>query len=133
MYADNQIQLNIGRVTWARNKIDAGRHMSGFLINLPHFHCSLRHPWNKAALRNQHNRCCRQKANRSSLIFIAKQNNCTRFSKNSGAQIFKAWSPFLVLTAIISIWGIPTAKLTLTGHYESANTFLKPLTLLDPS
>ncbi len=29
----------------------------------------------------------------------------------SGGQIFKAWSPFIVLTGIISIWGIPAIKL----------------------
>ncbi|WP_413307451.1 lactate permease LctP family transporter [Bacillus sp. 1P10SD] len=44
---------------------------------------------------------------------------------NTGGQIFKAWSPFLVLTAIISVWGIPTVKLALTGHYEGANAILK--------
>ncbi|MDR6121763.1 lactate permease [Bacillus sp. SLBN-46] len=44
---------------------------------------------------------------------------------NTAGQIFKAWSPFLVLTAIISVWGIPTVKLALTGHYEGANPFLK--------
>ena len=43
----------------------------------------------------------------------------------TGGQIFKAWSPFLVLTAIISVWGIPTIKLALTGHYEGANAILK--------
>jgi lactate permease len=43
----------------------------------------------------------------------------------TGGQIFKAWSPFLVLTGIISLWGIPTIKLALTGHYEGANGILK--------
>lgn len=43
----------------------------------------------------------------------------------TGAQIFKAWSPFLVLTGIISLWGIPTIKLALTGHYEGSNAILK--------
>ncbi|UIO40070.1 lactate permease LctP family transporter [Brevibacillus brevis] len=46
--------------------------------------------------------------------------------KNSKApfttgQIFKAWSPFLVLTAFISIWGIPIVKKALVGKYEGAN------------
>lgn len=46
--------------------------------------------------------------------------------KNSKApfttgQIFKAWSPFLVLTAFISIWGIPTVKKALVGKYEGVN------------
>jgi len=46
---------------------------------------------------------------------------------NTGAQVFKAWSPFLVLTAIISVWGIPTIKLALTGHYEGSNALLKAI------
>jgi lactate permease len=46
---------------------------------------------------------------------------------NTGAQVFKAWSPFLVLTAIISVWGIPTIKLALTGHYEGSNAVLKAI------
>lgn len=45
----------------------------------------------------------------------------------TGGQIFKAWSPFLVLTGIISVWGIPTIKLALTGHYEGANAILKAI------
>lgn len=44
---------------------------------------------------------------------------------DTGAQVFKAWSPFLILTAIISVWGIPTIKLALTGHYEGTNAILK--------
>jgi lactate permease len=42
-------------------------------------------------------------------------------------EVFKAWSPFLVLTAFISIWGIPSIKQALTGHYEGANGLLKLL------
>jgi lactate permease len=45
----------------------------------------------------------------------------------TGGQIFKAWSPFLVLTAIISLWGIPTIKLALTGAYVGENVILKIL------
>ncbi|PLR83967.1 MULTISPECIES: L-lactate permease [Bacillus] len=45
----------------------------------------------------------------------------------TGGQIFKAWSPFLVLTAVISLWGIPTLKLALTGHYEGTNAVLKAI------
>ncbi|MGG1678945.1 L-lactate permease [Neobacillus sp. NRS-1170] len=45
----------------------------------------------------------------------------------SGGQIIKAWSPFLVLTGIISVWGIPTIKLALTGHYEGTNAILKAI------
>ncbi|WP_374721446.1 L-lactate permease [Peribacillus tepidiphilus] len=43
----------------------------------------------------------------------------------TGGQIFKAWSPFLVLTATISLWGIPQIKLALQGHYEGTNAILK--------
>ncbi|MDN3016106.1 L-lactate permease [Paenibacillus sp. BSR1-1] len=50
--------------------------------------------------------------------------------KYSGGQIFKAWSPFLVLTAFITIWGIPTVKLALTGHYEGTNAILKAVNTL---
>lgn len=42
-----------------------------------------------------------------------------------GGQIFKAWSPFLLLTAMISVWGIPSVKSALTGHYEGSAVFLK--------
>ncbi|MDR6121780.1 lactate permease [Bacillus sp. SLBN-46] len=50
--------------------------------------------------------------------------------KYTGGQIFKAWSPFLVLTAFITIWGIPTIKLALTGHYEGSNVILKAVNSL---
>ncbi|EWH20627.1 L-lactate permease [Bacillus haynesii] len=42
----------------------------------------------------------------------------------SAGQIFKAWTPFLLLTAMVSIWGIPAVKQALTGHYESSNPLL---------
>ncbi|WP_409290265.1 L-lactate permease [Peribacillus sp. SCS-37] len=45
----------------------------------------------------------------------------------TGGQIFKAWSPFLVLTGVISIWGIPAVKLALTGHYEGTNPLLSAI------
>jgi len=45
-------------------------------------------------------------------------------------EIFHAWSPFLVLTAFISLWGIPTVKLALSGHYEGTNIILKSLNKL---
>jgi lactate permease len=47
--------------------------------------------------------------------------------KYTGGQIFKAWSPFLLLTGIITLWGMPTIKLALTGHYEGANAILKAI------
>ncbi|ALC91193.1 lactate permease [Bacillus sp. FJAT-18017] len=47
--------------------------------------------------------------------------------KYTPRQIFKAWSPFLILTAIISLWGIPTIKQALTGIYAGENVILKAL------
>lgn len=48
----------------------------------------------------------------------------------TGGQVFKAWSPFLVLTAFISLWGIPVVKQAITGHYEGANVILKGVNAL---
>ncbi|MDE8563385.1 L-lactate permease [Anoxybacillus rupiensis] len=45
----------------------------------------------------------------------------------TSGEVFKAWSPFLVLTLFISIWGIPQMKAALTGHYEGTNVILKAL------
>ncbi|MGM9924453.1 MAG: L-lactate permease [Bacillus sp. (in: firmicutes)] len=45
----------------------------------------------------------------------------------TGIQIFKAWSPFLILTGTITIWGIPAFKSALQGHYEGTNALLKAL------
>ncbi|WP_438447724.1 L-lactate permease [Gorillibacterium sp. sgz5001074] len=45
--------------------------------------------------------------------------------KYTGGQIFRAWSPFLVLTALISVWGVPTFKKALTGKYDGANELLR--------
>ncbi|MCY8003862.1 L-lactate permease LutP [Bacillus haynesii] len=42
----------------------------------------------------------------------------------SAGQIFKAWTPFLLLTAMVSIWGIPAVKQALTGHYQGSNSLL---------
>ncbi|MCM3125586.1 lactate permease LctP family transporter [Mesobacillus sp. AQ2] len=53
--------------------------------------------------------------------------------QNTGAQVFKAWSPFLILTAIISVWGIPSIKLALIGHYEGTNSILKAINSLGHS
>lgn len=44
---------------------------------------------------------------------------------HTGGEVFKAWSPFLVLTAFISLWGIPQVKAVLTGNYEGTNGLLK--------
>jgi lactate permease len=45
----------------------------------------------------------------------------------TSGEVFKAWSPFLVLTLFISIWGVPQMKAALTGHYEGTNVMLKAL------
>ncbi|WFA04674.1 L-lactate permease LutP [Bacillus sp. HSf4] len=42
----------------------------------------------------------------------------------SPGQIFKAWTPFLLLTAMVSLWGIPSVKQALVGHYQGANPVL---------
>lgn len=49
---------------------------------------------------------------------------------HTGGQVFKAWSPFLVLTAFISLWGIPVVKQAITGHYEGTNVILKGVNAL---
>ncbi|WP_077211305.1 L-lactate permease [Bacillus dakarensis] len=51
-------------------------------------------------------------------------------SQFTGAQIFKAWSPFIVLTGIISLWGVPAIKTALTGHYEGTNVILQAVNSL---
>ncbi|MDN4523042.1 L-lactate permease [Fictibacillus fluitans] len=42
-------------------------------------------------------------------------------------QILKAWSPFIILTIVISVWGIPTVKKALIGQYEGTNGLLQGL------
>lgn len=42
-------------------------------------------------------------------------------------QIFRAWSPFLVLTAFITLWGVPTVKKALVGTYKGGNALLEML------
>ncbi|MEK3799492.1 L-lactate permease [Peribacillus sp. FSL H8-0477] len=54
-------------------------------------------------------------------------NEADEDQPHTGRQVLKAWSPFLILTAIISIWGIPVVKQALTGHYEGSNLFLTGL------
>ncbi|MBA2876624.1 L-lactate permease [Thermaerobacillus caldiproteolyticus] len=49
---------------------------------------------------------------------------------HTGGAVLKAWSPFLVLTAFISLWGVPEVKLALTGHYEGTNSLLKAINVL---
>ncbi|MDR4945974.1 L-lactate permease [Neobacillus cucumis] len=49
---------------------------------------------------------------------------------HTSGEIFKAWSPFLILTAFISLWGVPQIKAALTGHYEGASGILKAVNSL---
>lgn len=49
----------------------------------------------------------------------------TDIKSYTGGQIFKAWSPFLLLTFIISIWGIPAIKQALAGNYIGSNAILQ--------
>ncbi|MDA7027374.1 L-lactate permease [Bacillus sp. CLL-7-23] len=53
----------------------------------------------------------------------ARQLNSDK-QTHSGGQVFKAWLPFLLLTVLVSIWGIPSMKNALTGHYTGDNPFL---------
>ncbi|MED3623215.1 lactate permease LctP family transporter [Neobacillus thermocopriae] len=48
----------------------------------------------------------------------------------TGGQIFKAWSPFILLTGTITLWGIPTIKSALSGHYEGSNALLKAVNVI---
>lgn len=55
----------------------------------------------------------------------AAQATLTKEESYTGGQIFKAWSPFIVLTGFISLWGTPTIKTALTGVYTGENAILK--------
>lgn len=48
----------------------------------------------------------------------------------SGGTIIKSWSPFIILTAFISCWGIPVVKSALTGNYDGTNVILKGINLV---
>lgn len=50
--------------------------------------------------------------------------------KYSAKETFVAWSPFLVLTGFISLWGIPTIKQALIGQYEGTNIILQGVNYL---
>lgn len=67
----------------------------------------------------------------ASEIAVAAQAGMKK--KYTPGQIFKAWSPFLVLTGFISIWGIPTIKKALVGAYEGDNPFLNILNTIGHS
>lgn len=51
----------------------------------------------------------------------------------TSGQIFRAWSPFLVLTAFITLWGIPSVKKALIGAYKGANGVLSMINPLGKS
>lgn len=75
----------------------------------------------------------------SAAIDGANRQGAKRRGTYTKGQVFFAWSPFLVLTALISLWGIPSIKLALTGKYEGLNPLLaainpigKALTFLPP-
>lgn len=48
----------------------------------------------------------------------------------SKSQIFRAWSPFLALTAFITVWGVPAVKKALTGAYKGSDALLNKLNAL---
>lgn len=52
---------------------------------------------------------------------------------HTAGEVFKAWSPFLILTAFISLWGIPQVKAALTGHYEGTAGILKAVNSIGSS
>ncbi|MFJ7637501.1 L-lactate permease [Peribacillus sp. NPDC097264] len=54
--------------------------------------------------------------------FASEQETEKKYTK---WQIFHAWSPFLLLTGFISIWGLNPIKPALSGHYEGTNAILK--------
>lgn len=43
----------------------------------------------------------------------------------TAASILRAWSPFLVLTLMISLWGVPAVKQALAGNYAGPNGLLQ--------
>ncbi|MGQ7279010.1 L-lactate permease [Brevibacillus thermoruber] len=49
--------------------------------------------------------------------------------RHSSFQVFRAWSPFVVLTVFIFLWGLPPVKKALLGAYEGSNPLLN---LLNP-
>lgn len=48
----------------------------------------------------------------------------------SFARVFKAWSPYLLLTALVSVWGIPAVKQALAGEYHGGVPLLQAISLL---
>lgn len=52
---------------------------------------------------------------------LAKNENASY----SGKEIVKAWSPFLLLTVLVTIWGMPGIKDALHGTYTGSNVLLQ--------
>ncbi|MGN1401018.1 MAG: L-lactate permease [Bacillus sp. (in: firmicutes)] len=61
-----------------------------------------------------------------SIYRLKSDNDATEEDNQSytGGQVFKAWSPFLLLTIIISFWGTPAIKSALQGSYEGGSAVL---------
>ncbi len=52
----------------------------------------------------------------------------------SGRRVLKAWSPFLVLTGLVTLWGIPSIKAALNGAMEAGgNAILTAINSLGQS
>lgn len=51
-------------------------------------------------------------------------------TRYTGGQILKAWSPFIILTGFISLWGTPAIKSALVGNYEGTNVILQGVNVL---
>ncbi len=77
----------------------------------------------KTVFRFQSERAALETAAAHGTALSVKQHLKPEMNYNS-RQIFKAWSPFLVLTTIILVWGLPVIKKALTGKYEGTNALL---------
>ncbi|PZE20652.1 L-lactate permease [Paenibacillus xerothermodurans] len=49
---------------------------------------------------------------------------------HSAGKVLKAWSPFLVLTIFISLWGVSGFKDALVGGYKGNNGFLEAINMI---
>ncbi|HJV45733.1 MAG TPA: lactate permease LctP family transporter [Bacillota bacterium] len=66
-------------------------------------------------------------------VAAASQRQASNQVSYTGGQIFKAWSPFLVLTIFISVWGIPSIKPALVGKYTGGNFILNIINSISKS
>ncbi len=62
--------------------------------------------------------------------FASDDEVAAQEEKYSASKITLAWSPFIVLTAFISFWGIPVIKKALIGAYEGDNIVLQGVNVL---